>query len=157
MLRTQLPWSRMQSLFFHWRFSDGASLFSVMLWSRKRLLWMLSDSQSAFFSTCFVHMTSTHDYHVYNQLPDADSPRVLGTYPSCFDLYSLFVQFPFRLEFNEPFPFLALWSPFFHPSPSSILVLPPDHYLAGICLISLSLPLVLCQSSRLGSLKHLWT
>ena len=73
-------------------------------------------------------------------------------------LYSLFVQFPFRLEFNEPFPFLALWSPFFHPSPSStILVLPPDHYLAGICLISLSLPLVLCQSSRLGSLKHLWT
>ena len=75
--------------FFYWRFSDGASQISVMLWSIKRLLWMLSDSQSAFFSICFVHITSTHDYHVYNQLPDADSPRVLGTYPPRFDL-SLF-------------------------------------------------------------------
>ena len=140
--------------FFYRRFSGGAPLISVMFWSRRHLPWVLLDPQSASFSICFVHFTMCAiSCQMLTRPGSWEHTRLV-----LISLYSLFVQFPFRLEFNEPFPFLALWCPFFHPPPSpTILVLPRDHYLAGICLISLSLPFVLCESSRLGSRKHLWT
>lgn len=50
---------------------------------KKRCLpWTLLNAQPTVSYICFVRIT------IYtSQLPDADSPRVLGTYPFCFDLY----------------------------------------------------------------------
>lgn len=94
-------WSRMESFVFS---TDDST-------------WSISDfrdvlKQKAVCSECsgvsvsfFLYLLCSH-YHVYNQLPDADSPRVLGTYPPVLTLFTACTIF--RLEFNEPFPFLAL-------------------------------------------------
>ena len=120
-------------------------------WNKKRLPWTLLNAQSTVFSICFVHITM-YTISWLAQGPGNILPLFWSLFINC--LYNFLSDLSLmNLSLSWLYDLLSttlLPVPLF-------LSFPQTAYLAGICLIPLSLPLVLWESSRLGSLKHLRT